>query len=73
MSDDSGIRELAGRYRLITPLGQRVMRGWDLHLRQVVAIRMFAPVDDPDQFVERASALTELSHPGLVQIGRAHV
>jgi serine/threonine protein kinase len=68
MSDDSGIRELAGRYRLITPLGQRVMRGWDLHLRQVVAIRMFTAVDDPDQFVERARALTELSHPGLVRI-----
>jgi eukaryotic-like serine/threonine-protein kinase len=68
MSDDSGIRELAGRYRLITPLGQRVMRGWDLHLRQVVAIRLFAPQDEPDQFVERARALTELTHPGLVRI-----
>jgi serine/threonine protein kinase len=68
MSDDSGIRELAGRYRLITPLGQRVMRGWDLHLRQVVAIRLFAPLQEPDQFMERASALTALSHPGLVRI-----
>ncbi|MBP2330072.1 serine/threonine protein kinase [Kibdelosporangium banguiense] len=68
MSEDSGIRELAGRYRLITPLGRRVMRGWDLHLRQVVAIRLFAAQEDPDQFVERAAALTGLDHPGLVQV-----
>ncbi|SMD21754.1 serine/threonine-protein kinase [Kibdelosporangium aridum] len=68
MSEDSGIRELAGRYRLITPLGQRVMRGWDLHLRQVVAVRLFAPQDEPDRFVEQARALTDLSHPGLVRV-----
>ncbi|CAM3476924.1 serine/threonine-protein kinase [Kibdelosporangium persicum] len=68
MSEDSGIRELAGRYRLITPLGQRVMRGWDLHLRQVVAVRLFAPQDEPDRFVQRASTLTDLSHPGLVRV-----
>ncbi|RSM80699.1 serine/threonine protein kinase [Kibdelosporangium aridum] len=68
MSEDSGIRELAGRYRLITPLGQRVMRGWDLHLRQVVAVRLFAQQDEPDRFVEQARALTDLSHPGLVRV-----
>jgi eukaryotic-like serine/threonine-protein kinase len=68
VSEDSGIRELAGRYRLITPLGQRVMRGWDLHLRQVVAVRLFAPQDDPDRFVEQARALTDLVHPGLVRV-----
>jgi serine/threonine protein kinase len=68
MSDESGTRVLAGRYRLITRLGHRVMRGWDLHLREVVAIRVFAPPDGSDQVVARASALVDLAHPGLVRV-----
>lgn len=68
MSEDSETRVPAGRYRLITPLGKRVMRGWDTHLRQVVAVRLFPPPDDSDQVVERASVLADLSHPGLVRV-----
>lgn len=44
------------------------MRGWDLHLRQVVAVRLFAQQDEADKFVEQARALTDLSHPGLVRV-----
>jgi eukaryotic-like serine/threonine-protein kinase len=68
MSEDSETRVPAGRYRLITPLGKRVMRGWDTHLRQVVAVRLFPPPDDSDQVVERARVLADLSHPGLVRV-----
>ncbi len=68
MSDESGIRVLAGRYRLITRLGHRMMRGWDTHLRQVVAVRLFPPPDDSDQVVARASELLDLAHPGLVRV-----
>nr|WP_052479175.1 serine/threonine-protein kinase [Kibdelosporangium sp. MJ126-NF4]CEL22646.1 Serine/threonine-protein kinase PknB [Kibdelosporangium sp. MJ126-NF4]CTQ89787.1 Serine/threonine-protein kinase PknB (EC 2.7.11.1) [Kibdelosporangium sp. MJ126-NF4] len=68
MTEDSGIRELAGRYRLITPLGRRMMRGWDLHLRQVVAVRLFGQQNEPELFLDRASALTDLAHPGLVRV-----
>jgi serine/threonine protein kinase len=64
VSEDCGIRELGGRYRVITPLGRRVMRGWDLHLRQVVAIRLVATQDGSGKF----AALTNLSHPGLVRV-----
>lgn len=44
------------------------MRGWDLHLRQVVAVRLFGQQDEPDLVVERAGALTDLAHPGLVRV-----
>lgn len=68
MSEDSGIRVLAGRYRLITPLGSRVMRGWDTHLRRVVAVRVFPPPDGSDQVPERLAKLVDLVHPGLVRV-----
>src|SRR3712207_4607642 len=68
MSEESATRVLAGRYRLITPLGQRMTRAWDLHLSQVVAVRAFPPPDGSDQLAERASALADLSHPGLVRV-----
>jgi serine/threonine protein kinase len=44
------------------------MRGWDLHLREVVAVRLLAPPDGSDQVVERASVLADLTHPGLVRV-----
>nr|WP_225953588.1 serine/threonine-protein kinase [Kibdelosporangium phytohabitans] len=44
------------------------MRGWDLHLRQVVAVRLLGQQEEPDLFVERAGALTDLAHPGLVRV-----
>jgi eukaryotic-like serine/threonine-protein kinase len=68
MSEDSGIRELAGRYRLITRLGKRMMRGWDLHLRRVVAVRLIPAPDGSDQVAERACGLVDLAHPGLVRV-----
>jgi serine/threonine protein kinase len=68
MSEESGIRVLAGRYRLVSRVGHRVMRGWDLHLRRVVAVRVFPPPDGSDQVVERASKLADLAHPGLVRV-----
>lgn len=68
MAEESGIRVLAGRYRLITPLGSRVTRGWDLHLRRVVAVRVLPPPDGSDEVVERAAKLADLAHPGLVRV-----
>ncbi|TCO48946.1 serine/threonine-protein kinase [Actinocrispum wychmicini] len=68
MSEESGIRVLAGRYRLITPLGSRMTRGWDLHLKRVVAVRVFPPPDGSDQVAARAAELVDLAHPGLVRV-----
>jgi serine/threonine protein kinase len=68
MSEESPNRVLAGRYRLITRLGHRVMRGWDTHLRQVVAVRMLPQPDTSGQVTERACALVDLVHPGLVRV-----
>jgi serine/threonine protein kinase len=68
MAEESGVRVLAGRYRLITPLGSRVTRGWDLHLRRVVAVRVLPSPDGSDQVVERAGRLADLTHPGLVRV-----
>jgi serine/threonine protein kinase len=65
MSEEPGTRVLAGRYRLITRLGQHVLRGWDLQLSQLVAVRML-PADGTG--VERASGLADLTHPGLVRV-----
>ncbi|MFT7841598.1 protein kinase [Saccharothrix sp. BKS2] len=66
---------MAGRYRLIEPIGTggmaEVHRGWDTLLRRHVAIKLFQPGFDPaaaQRFDQEVRALAGLSHPGLVSV-----
>ncbi|MEU4805810.1 protein kinase [Actinosynnema sp. NPDC023587] len=66
---------LAGRYRLLEPIGAgdtvRAHRAWDELLRRHVAVKVFAPMTDPAagrRFDEEVGALARLSHPSLASI-----
>ncbi|MFC6091962.1 serine/threonine-protein kinase [Saccharothrix lopnurensis] len=75
MSQSVSENEVAGRYRLIEPIGTggmaEVHRGWDTVLRRHVAIKLFQPGFDPaaaQRFDQEVRALAGLSHPGLVSV-----
>ncbi|CCH33025.1 protein kinase [Actinosynnema sp. NPDC047251] len=66
---------LAGRYRLLEPIGDgglvRTHHGWDALLRRDVTVKVFAPTADPEAgrvFDREVGALARLSHPGLLSV-----
>jgi serine/threonine-protein kinase len=60
---------IAGRYRLLEPLGRGAMSAvWlaqDDELERRVAVKMLAPTADPARFEREARAAASLSHPNL--------
>src|SRR6059058_1416461 len=69
---------IAGRYRLIEPLGRGAMSAvWlaeDEELGRRVAVKMLAPSADRERFQREARAVAALSHPnicGLYDYGEA--
>src|SRR5215212_10310408 len=84
-SRPSGGRVVAGRYRLIEPLGRggmgRVFRGLDELLDRPVAVKLIYDDAVSDRDLRRACAVearaaARVNHPGVVrmlEIGRAHV
>jgi hypothetical protein len=65
MSDE----EIAGRYRLIEPLGRGAMSSvWlaeDSELGRLVAVKLLSPTADRARFEREARAAASLSHPNL--------
>jgi len=61
--------EIAGRYRLIEPLGRGAMSSvWlaeDPELERLVAIKLLSPAADRARFEREARAAASLSHPNL--------
>jgi serine/threonine protein kinase len=63
---------IAGRYRLLEPLGRGAMSAvWeaeDLELARRVAVKTLAPSADPQRFEREARAVAALSHPNIVAL-----
>jgi serine/threonine-protein kinase len=63
---------IAGRYRLLEPLGRGAMSAvWeadDLELSRRVAVKMLAPSADRQRFEREARAAAALSHPNIVAL-----
>jgi serine/threonine-protein kinase len=63
---------IAGRYRLLDPLGRGAMSAvWeaeDLELARRVAVKMLAPSADRQRFEREARAVAALSHPNIVAL-----
>jgi len=63
---------IAGRYRLLEPLGRGAMSAvWeaeDLELARRVAVKMLAPSADRQRFEREARAVAALSHPNIVAL-----
>ncbi|MFD7659759.1 protein kinase [Actinosynnema sp. NPDC059797] len=75
MSQSVSENVVAGRYRLIEPIGlggmAEVHRAWDTLLRRHVAVKLFQPGFDPEaarRFDNEVRVLAGLSHPGLVSV-----
>jgi serine/threonine-protein kinase len=64
-----GDEEIAGRYRLIEPLGRGAMSSvWlaeDSDLERLVAVKLLSPTADRARFEREARAAASLSHPNL--------
>jgi eukaryotic-like serine/threonine-protein kinase len=63
---------IAGRYRLLEPLGRGAMSAvWeadDLELARRVAVKTLAPTADRQRFEREARAVAALSHPNIVAL-----
>src|SRR5581483_3363639 len=63
---------IAGRYRLVEPLGRGAMSSvWeaeDEELARRVAVKMLGPAADPKRFVREARAAAALSHPNIAAL-----
>jgi serine/threonine protein kinase len=63
---------IAGRYRLLAPLGRGAMSAvWeaeDLELARRVAVKTLAPSADRQRFEREARAVAALSHPNIVAV-----
>ena len=63
---------IAGRYRLLEPLGRGAMSAvWeaeDLELARRVAVKTLAPSADRQRFEREARAVAALSHPNIVAV-----
>src|SRR5947209_6875667 len=63
---------VAGRYRLLEPLGRGAMSAvWaadDLELARRVAVKTLAPSADRQRFEREARAVAALSHPNIVAV-----
>jgi serine/threonine-protein kinase len=63
---------IAGRYRLLEPLGRGAMSAvWlaeDEELGRRVAVKMLAPSADRDRFAREARAVAALSHPNICAV-----
>jgi hypothetical protein len=61
--------EIAGRYRLVEPLGRGAMSSvWlaeDRELERLVAVKLLSPAADRARFEREARAAASLSHPNL--------
>ncbi|GAA1311938.1 serine/threonine-protein kinase [Saccharothrix xinjiangensis] len=75
MSQSVSENVVAGRYRLVEPIGlggmAEVHRAWDTLLRRHVAVKLFQPGFDPEaarRFDNEVRVLAGLSHPGLVSV-----
>jgi eukaryotic-like serine/threonine-protein kinase len=67
-----GDEVIAGRYRLLEPLGRGAMSAvWeaeDLELARRVAVKMLGPAADPLRFEREARAAAALSHANIVSL-----
>ncbi|HJT63570.1 MAG TPA: Stk1 family PASTA domain-containing Ser/Thr kinase [Candidatus Limnocylindria bacterium] len=77
MTSDPGVRVIAGRYRLIAPVGEggmaTVWRAMDEQLGREVAVKILRPQFGADpgfaaRFRNEARAAGALSHPNVVQV-----
>ncbi len=63
---------IAGRYRLLQPLGRGAMSAvWeadDTELGRRVAVKLLGPTADPQRFEREARAAAALSHPNIVSV-----
>ena len=63
---------IAGRYRLLEPLGRGAMSAvWlaqDEELARRVAVKVLAPSADPARFEREARAAAALSHPNICSL-----
>jgi serine/threonine protein kinase len=63
---------IAGRYRLLEPLGRGAMSAvwlaWDDELERQVAVKLLAQSADPARFEREARAAASLSHPNICSL-----
>ena len=70
---------VSGRFEVLQQVGTggmgHVFRARDLASGDTVAVKVIADPHGqrPERFVREVELLAELVHPGIVQIGRAHV
>jgi eukaryotic-like serine/threonine-protein kinase len=64
--------EIAGRYRLIEPLGHGAMSSvWlaeDMELERPVAVKLLSPTADRARFEREARSAAALQHPNLCSL-----